>query len=171
LVNKIIEESSKIEEGIKTNYKKDNEAEKSKDKKKTINEIKNLTKKRKLNIDQLRKRLKLDEKCFEGNKKNCCFDLYEILNKNTNNMKKIVDKNGIKLIKEVANKIMYEDKMLHKDIYYYNNKFLGEFMENKRDKIFNKIFEKQKQIKKEIIGKPKTLKEKMFQFLKDDILE
>jgi len=29
--------------------------------------------------------------------------IYEILNKNTNNMKKIVDKNGIKLIKEAAN--------------------------------------------------------------------
>ena len=171
LVNKIIEESSKIEEGIKTNYKKDNEAEKAKDKKKEINEVKNLTKKRKLNIDQLRKRLKLDEKYFDGNKKNCCFDLYEILNKNTDKMKKIVDKNGIKLIKEAANKIIYEDKMLHKDIYYYNNKFLGQFMENKRDKMFNKIFEKQKQIKKEIIGNPKTLKEKMFQFLKDDILE
>ena len=171
LVNKIIEESSKIEEGIKTNYKKDNEAEKLMDKKKEINEVKNLTKKRKLNIDQLRKRLNLDEKCFEGNKKNCCFDLYEILNKNINNMKKIVDKNGIKLIKEAANKIIYEDKMLYKDIYYYNNKYLGQFMENKRDKMFNKIFEKQNQIKKEIIGKPKTLKEKMFQFLKDDILE
>ena len=86
-------------------------------------------------------------------------------------MKKIVDKNGIKLIKEVANKIIYEDKMLHKDIYYYNNKYLGHFMENKRDKMFHKIFEKRKQIKKEIIGKPKTLKEKMLQFLKDDILE
>ena len=130
-----------------------------------------MTKKRKLNIDQLRKRLKLDEKYFEGNKKNCCFDLYEILNKNTNNMKKIVDKNGIKLIQEAANKIMYEDKMLHKDVYYYNNKYLGQFMENKRDKMINKIFDRQKQIKKEIIGKPKTLKEKMFQYLKDDILE
>ena len=171
LVNKIIEESSKIEEGIKANYKNDNEAEKAKDKKKEINEVKNLTKKRKLNIDLLRKRLKLDEKCFEGNKKNCCFDLYEILNKNTNNMKKIVDKNGIKLIQEAANKIMYEDKMLHKDVYYYNSKYLGQFMENKRDKMFNKIFDRQKQIKKEIIGKPKTLKEKMFQYLKDDILE
>ena len=61
----------------------------------------------------------------------------------------------IKLIKEAANKIIYEDKMMHKDIYYYNNKYLGHFMENKRDKMFNKIFEKRKQIKKEIIGSQK----------------
>ena len=54
--------------------------------------------------------------------------------------------------------------MLHKDSYYYNNKYLGHFMENKRDKMFNKIFEKPKQIKMEIIGKPKTLKEKKLQF-------
>ena len=40
LVNKIIEESSKIKEGIKTNYKKDKEDEKAKDKKKEINESK-----------------------------------------------------------------------------------------------------------------------------------
>ena len=37
--------------------------------------------------------------------------------------------------------------------------------------MFNKIFEKQKQIKKEILGKPNTQLEKNIQQLEDDILE
>lgn len=171
LVNKIIKESSKIEEELKNNYKIDKNEEIEKDKKKKILEVKNLTKRRKINIDILRKKLNLDKNYFDENKRNNCFDINEILKRNTNNMKKIVNKNGIEIIREAANKILFEDKLLHKDIIYYNNRLLGQFKENKRDKMFNKIFEKQKQIKKEILGKPNTQLEKNIQQLEDDILE
>ena len=172
LVNEIIKESSKIEKELKNNYKNSKDKDKNeKDKKKKINEIKNLTKRRKINIEALRKKLNLDKNYFEGNKKNNYFDIYDILIKNTNKMKKIVPKNGLNIIKEAANKIIYEDKKLHKDIIYYNNKLLGQFKENKKDKIFFKILEKQKQIENEIIGKPNNKKEQIIQQLKDDISE
>ena len=165
LANKIIEESSKIDRNLKYKYKNSNEEEKEKAKKKQLVELNNLTKKRKINIDLLRKSLHLDKNYFNGNKKNNCFDIYDILNKNTNKIKKIIPKNAVEIITEAANKIVYEDKMLHKDIIYYNNRLLGQFKENKKDKKFNKIFEKQKQIKKEIIGKPNNPKEQFIQLI------
>jgi hypothetical protein len=172
LVNEIIKESSKIEKDLKNNYKNSKEEEKKeKDQKKIIKEVKHLTKRRKINIDALRKKLNLEKHYFDTNKRNNYFDINDILIKNTNKMKKIVPKDGLNIIKETANKILYEDKKLHKDIIYYNNKLLGQFKENKRDKILNKILEKQKEIEKEIIGNPHNKNEQILQLLKDDILE
>lgn len=171
LVSKIIEESSKIDEGLKNIYKNLNDNEKKeRDKKKKIIEINNITKIRKINIDLIRKKLNLDKNYFERNKKHNYFDIYDILTKNTNKIKKIIPKNGINIINEAVNKIIYEDKMLHKDIVYYNNKLLGHYKENKKDKLLNKIFENQKIIKKEIIGKYDKKNEK-FQSLKSDIMD
>ena len=170
LVNKILEESSKIEKNLKYDLGKINDS-KEKDKKKEINEVKKLTKRKKINIDTLRKRLNLNKKYYEGTKKNKYFDINDIMIKNINKMKKIVPKNGMNIITEAANKIIYEDKILHKDIIYYNNKFLKHYKENKKDKIFNNIFEKQNQIKKEIIGKTNNQNEKFVNLLKEDFME
>lgn len=172
MVSKIIEESSKIEKDLKYKYRNLNDCEKKeKDKKKKINEVNNLIKRRKLNIDALRRRLNLDKNYFEGNKKNNCFDVYDILIKNTNKMKKMVPKNGINVITEAANKIIYEDKRLNKDIVYYNERLLGQFKENKKDKILNKIYESQKKLKKAIIGKSNNNQNELIQLLKNDIFD
>ena len=119
----------------------------------------------------LRKRLNLNQKDFDINKKNNYFDIYDILIKNTNKMKKIVPKNGIDIIIEAVNKIVYEDKKLHKNIIYYNNKLTGQFKENKRDRIFNKILDNQKKIKKEIIGKSNKKDDIIMHLLNDDICD
>ena len=170
LVNSILEESSKIEKNLKYDFKKiDNNKEK--DIKKEINEVKKLTKRKKINIDKLRKRLNLNNNYLENTKKNYYFDINDIMAKNINKMKKIVPKNGINIITEAANKIIYEDKILHKDIIYYNKKFLKNFKENKKDKIYNNIYEKQNQIKKEIIGKTINKNENFINLLKEDFME
>ena len=96
LVNEIIKESSKIEKELKNNYKNSKDKEKKeKDKKKKIKEVKKLTKRRKINIDALRQQLNLDKNHFDVNKKNSCFDINDILIKNTNKMKKILPKDGL----------------------------------------------------------------------------